>query len=516
MKMKVSLSIINSYKRLAYKPWHALAELIDNSTESFYNNREKLQHKKAPGEPPLRIDVVYNAEKETVSITDNAMGMSRTELESALIIGKPPSTNTYGRSKYGLGLKTSACWLGDEWTIRTARLGSNKGYSVDVDVPKVVHSNGDLEIREFEVETVNSHGTTITVKKLNRKFQTRTLSNITKYLKSMYRVDLQNGVLTLTWNGRPIIWESPEDRLLINREGDSYKQAIDFVVRSGGKDKRVRGWAGLLAKGSRADAGFSILHAGRVIKGWPESWRPQSLFGQLQGSNDLVNQRLVGELHFDDFEVSHTKDDIVWLGDEEDQVLEKLRESCEWLRQGARETRRGSQDERKPSDASTKAAVESLQSELTSPEISDAVRITSPINSDLVQSTFAQIRKDVPDLFEPRITAQIGDIAVKCYIEEELAPSAPYVTLDTVRHTEILIIVNAAHPHWMELGNSQGILNYLRHCVYDGIAEWQARQKVARIDPDTVKIFKDALLRVPMSIAAHLDEWDGPESGGDQ
>ena len=33
-----------------------------------------------------------------------------------------------------------------------------------------------------------------------------------------------------------------------------------------------------------------------------------------------MNQRLVGEIHRDEFEVSHTKDDIHWVDDEEDQV----------------------------------------------------------------------------------------------------------------------------------------------------------------------------------------------------
>ena len=70
----------------------------------------------------------------------------------------------------------------------------------------------------------------------------------------------------------------------------------------------MQGWVGILAKGSRAAAGFSILQADRVVRGWPDAWRPSSLYGQLQGSNDLVNQRLVGEIHLDGFDVSHTKE----------------------------------------------------------------------------------------------------------------------------------------------------------------------------------------------------------------
>jgi hypothetical protein len=45
--------------------------------------------------------------------------------------------------------------------------------------------------------------------------------------------------------------------------------------------------------------------------------------------------------------------------------------------------------------------------------------------------------------------------------------------------------------------------DYLRHCTYDAIAEWQARHKASRLDPDTIKLLKDKLLRVPFDIEMH-------------
>jgi hypothetical protein len=49
---------------------------------------------------------------------------------------------------------------------------------------------------------------------------------------------------------------------------------------------------------------------------------------KTQGSNDLVNQRLVGEIHLDGFDVSHTKDSILWRDNQEEDVEEKLRNEC--------------------------------------------------------------------------------------------------------------------------------------------------------------------------------------------
>src|SRR5207237_6117621 len=119
-------------------------------------------------------------------------------------------------------------------------------------------------------------------------------------------------------------------------DGSTYKKSFDFKVNG----KRVYGWVGILAKGSRAKAGFSVLHSDRVVKGWPDAWRPESLYGQIQGSNDLVNQRLVGEIHLDAFDVSHTKDDILWVGDDEEKVEKELLKRCADYRDTAKRFRK--------------------------------------------------------------------------------------------------------------------------------------------------------------------------------
>ena len=39
--------------------------------------------------------------------------------------------------------------------------------------------------------------------------------------------------------------------------------------------------------------------------------------------------------------------------------------------------------------------------------------------------------------------------------------------------------------------------------MYDGLAEWQARRRQANLDPDTIKLLKDSLLRLSGEIEAH-------------
>jgi len=54
----------------------------------------------------------------------------------------------------------------------------------------------------------------------------------------------------------------------------------------------------------------------------------------------------------------------------------------------------------------------------------------------------------------------------------------------------------------MQLEGTESVKDYLRQCIYDSAAEWQARAQVSRVDPDTVKLPKDHLLRVPLQKVA--------------
>ena len=95
------------------------------------------------------------------------MGMGRAELEHALVIGKPPE-NPYGRSQFGLGMKTAACWFGDEWTVTTKKLGLGQQVSITVDVERV--AAGDINLPDTTgAKPANLHYTIIEIRKLHSK-----------------------------------------------------------------------------------------------------------------------------------------------------------------------------------------------------------------------------------------------------------------------------------------------------------------------------------------------------------
>jgi hypothetical protein len=498
IQLQIGPEVIRSYKRLAYTPWHALAEFVDNSTQSYFNNRAQLD-KIFDRKDKLTVYIEYDKRKEgMLRVTDNAMGMSYKELEHALHVGLPPK-NTSGRSKYGMGLKTAACWIGNVWKVKTKRLGETVEHMVTIDVDAIADGKATLPHTEKINCSADKHYTVIEITKLNRIFPGRTLGKIKSFLRSMYREDFRSGILNLLWGSEQLTWEDDPNRFLLDKSKKPYKQNFTFTVSG----KAVSGWVGILARGSREDAGFSIIHYGRMVRGYPDSWRPESLYGQFQGSNDLVNQRLVGEIHLNEFDVSHTKDDILWLGDQEEKVEAGLKKHCGDYREKAKEYRKPKDDSRRPSEIETTAAIDEFKQELASHEMVDSIKIELVPPQKVVEQSVKSIAESISKTRQETFIGKIGPLTVRLFVVGDMSPNDPYVTLDARRKTEVIVIINQTHPHWGQLKGSEGVLNYIRHCTYDGIAEWQAWSKAARLDPDTIKLLKDKLLRVPFEIEKH-------------
>lgn len=485
---------IRSYKRLAYTPWHAIAEFVDNSSQAYFNNRDELDFRFEQDDEKLLVSISYDPDKGLLTIYDNSIGMNLEELERALQVGIPPA-NTTGRSKYGMGMKTAACWMGNLWTVETKKLGETRAYKVTIDVERIADGDTDLIHEEF-LKPGELHYTLISIADHNRKFHGRTLGKIKEYLGSMYREDFRNGIMELQWQGQTLAWDEIDSRLMRDRLGKQYKMPFEFEVSG----KRASGWAGVLGQGGRAYAGFSIIHSGRVIKGYPDAWRPERIYGAGGGRNDLINQRLVGEIHLDDFDVSHTKDDILWYGDEEELVERKLQEQIQTYIDAARSARTSQDSPKGPSEAEIDAALAALKEELLSKEMIDQIQVLAVPSPEDIRSSNRAIAAEVIE-GEPDFTAHIGDqLKVSVFVEASMSLNDPYVIYETASGDSVCVIINQNHPHFKQIEGAEGVANYFRHCIYDAIAEWQTAKRIGKIDPDTVKMVKDSLLRISLRI----------------
>lgn len=511
IQLVIGPEAINSYQRLSYTPWHAIAEFVDNSTQSYIDNQAVLDEQLKKEGQHFEVSVVYEANQANgmLRVSDNAMGMSYSDLERALHIAIPP-LNKLGRSRYGMGMKTASFWIGKKWSIFTKKLGETEAHEVIVDVEKITSSKDlNLTYRAVTNQDPEKHFTIIEVSEHYRKFHGRTLGKIADFLRSMYRKDIESKQMKLTWRGSELTWEGFDSRLMVAADGTPYKKDILFDIDG----KVVMGWVGILKEGRRLDAGFSVIQAKRVLYGWPEAWRPTTIFGAY-ASNDLVNQRLVGELELDGFEVSHTKDSIQWRGDEEDQVENKLRDIVGDYRNIAAKARKGGTDQRGPAEADTNIAVAELEKELESAELVDQINLNVSVvpPAEALKASREKVISSVVETRTPtleRVIQTTPPLTIKLFLGSDLSERDAYVYQEATKPTEIIVTVNQNHPFWTtQLRGAESVLEYLRQCIYDALAEWQASNKVSRFDPDTIKWLKDGFLRLPNEIERHQTDKD--------
>src|SRR5262249_53002637 len=154
------------------------------------------------------------------------------------------------------------------------------------------------------------------------------------------------------------------------------------------------------------------------------------------------NQRLTGEIHLDEFIVSHTKDDIQWMGEEEEVLEKKLREECADYREFARNRRK---DQRPPTDIEVQAAIEEFQAEISSPEMLDTIEFTEVPEAEVVQADDAAYVASV-DQSEPtfRLDGTFGGqpVVVLGYLAHDKSTEDPYVVSESTDPTRVLVIIN--------------------------------------------------------------------------
>lgn len=509
INIEIGLNAIASYRRMDYEIWYALAEFVDNSTQSYLNSKQALDAAyEAEGEG-LEVRITYERQgaEPVFRIVDNAMGMDYAELQHALKIANPPA-NPNGRCRHGMGMKTASCWIGNRWTITTKKLGETREYTVEVDVAKIEAGDPTLKTTIIENQKPDVHYTRLEIFDHNREFKGRTIGKIKQYLKSMYRQDFRRGTLTLLYNDEHLTWEEFDERLRKNKAGEPLRGDFSFTIDG----KTVNGWAGILDRGARADTGFSVLHADRVVKGWPDAWRPERIFGLNR--NDLLNQRLLGEIHLDEFEVTHTKDNIQWYGDDEEEVEKKLEKEIANLIAIARTPWKDQDDARGPSPGEVEIAIAGLKDELLSPEMIDKIAITVLPPEDALKQSLERIAEPVKAHRQPDIQAKLDHLEVWVYIVSgDFGPHDPYVVCEAGANNKVIVIINMQHPHVSHIEGEQGLINYFRHCVYDAVSEWQAQRLRAKLDPNTIKLLKDQLLRVSFQMEQHASGQDAEDEG---
>jgi hypothetical protein len=99
------------------------------------------------------------------------------------------------------------------------------------------------------------------------------------------------------------------------------------------------------------------------------------------------------------------------------------------------------------------------------------------------------------------INAKIDNLSVTVILSEESSINDPYLVVKThAKQNELTLVINVAHPYWIELETKDNRFHFLNQCIYDGISEWKAQFQYGTFKPDTIKRIKDFFLRLKMEI----------------
>jgi len=121
----------------------------------------------------------------------------------------------------------------------------------------------------------------------------------------------------------------------------------------------------------------------------------------------------------------------------------------------------------------------------------------------LVRKSNESLKNAIVNSHTPDLKTKLNKTVVSVYLVTDMSVNDPYVIIESTKsEASVVVVMNLAHPHWSQLTNSQSILNFIRHCTYDGVAESKAFAVTGKIEPDTVKLIKDNLLRIPMVLRA--------------
>lgn len=316
--MRPPAGIMNVFSRLNYKPHYAIAEFVDNSTQSYFLHRDELRE--SVPNFKLSIIVTHDPRERTLIIEDNAFGMERKRFLDAITLDAKNNEQENSRNEFGMGLKTAASWFGNVWSVSSTAYGSPNRYTAVVDIPHFQESGeSEIEIR-VEPAPPYEHGTTIRITQMTKTMGPRSIGKTRAMLASMYRRDLAGGEVRINVNDQDIAFE---DYPVLRFRDREWKKELDFDFEFLEKTYHVTGFVGIMNPAGFPKSGFALFRRNRVvIGGEDQNYKPHEIFG---ASNSQVALKLFGELNVDDFPANQAKDGFVWHDGLEDEFLAQLK-----------------------------------------------------------------------------------------------------------------------------------------------------------------------------------------------
>ena len=267
-------------QRQAYGIETALAEFIDNSVQSFIDRQDAIKAIER-STPSLKVNIKISLTENRIVVEDNAGGINRENFQRAIRMGhdNQAAQNIESLSVYGIGMKSAAIWLSNQWCIETSALGSNEKLTTTFDLDQLLKSGENTIEVATEPENKNEHYTRIIINDCLRDLDNHSnvfRDSVLPYLQETFfkfkDVDitmvhddevLQTDKAYLT-SPSPLVFprvDTNGDK--ISNDPVTWRRNLNFQHEG----KQVRGFIMIMDTGSYHGPGIRLLRNRRVIEG---------------------------------------------------------------------------------------------------------------------------------------------------------------------------------------------------------------------------------------------------------
>lgn len=311
VSVAIGTSMYGRFKDLPNTPSHVLAEFVDNALQSYRDNKSILESMEPDYKLRVSIDFAMDADGKIISVdvNDNAGGISKDKFNTAFMPAKKPD-NDLGLNEFGMGLKTAACWLGEDWLVKTSAINEPESKTINFCLNDICAEDlRELPVK-YKAENSQEHYTHIHIESPTSNMPSKkSIGKICNELSSIYRVSLRNKEFELYVQDKSITFEDYpvlNEPYVHDSEGSPIFWKKEVRVQIG--PYKGKGFVGILKDIKQGRNGFVILRRGRAVVGNEDNHRYYPKFMGSQGT--FKYKRLFGEIEVEGFNVSFNKNDI--------------------------------------------------------------------------------------------------------------------------------------------------------------------------------------------------------------
>ena len=213
VNITIGSNMYSRFENFANTSSNVLAEFIDNALQSYRDNRDVLHSLNSDYHFSVHIEFLRDEtgkEIKEIKVTDNAAGIPYAKYLNAFEPAKKP-TDDSGLNEFGMGLKTAACWLGDNWEVTSKALNESEERVFHFDLNQVTAN--DLRVLPVmnTPRPVSEHYTIIHIGQLSKNAPSdRGIEKIKSDLASIYRLSLRREEMRLVVDNELLEFKNPE------------------------------------------------------------------------------------------------------------------------------------------------------------------------------------------------------------------------------------------------------------------------------------------------------------------